>query len=92
MEQFPLGLMPECNNESATVACEAGDLFALLSDGIVETEDALSSEFGLERVEDLLTKYGSHSLKDIANKITTALAAFGSRRDDQSLLLIRITR
>ena len=54
MEQFSLGLIPECNYESATVACEAGDLLALLSDGIVETEDVSGSEFGLERVERLL--------------------------------------
>jgi hypothetical protein len=92
MEQFPLGLMPECNYDSATVACEAGDLFALLSDGIVETEDALGSEFGLERIERLLTENGAHPLKDIANKIMNELAAFGIRRDDQSLLLIRMTR
>ena len=91
MEQFPLGLIPEFNYESATVACETGDLFALLSDGIVETEDASGSEFGLERVERLLTENGTHPLKDIANRIMTELAAFGARRDDQSLLLIRMT-
>jgi serine phosphatase RsbU (regulator of sigma subunit) len=89
MEQFPLGICA-CNYESATVACEAGDLFALLSDGVVETEDAVGSEFGLERIERLLTEHGSNSVKDVANAIMTELAAFGTRRDDQSLLLIRI--
>ena len=92
MEQFPLGLIPDANYESATLACEAGDLFALLSDGIVETEDASGSEFGLERIERILTDDGARPLKAIANRIVTELAAFGSRRDDQSLLLIRMTR
>jgi cytochrome c oxidase subunit IV len=92
MEQFPLGLMPECNYESRTVACEAGDFFALLSDGIVETEDASGLEFGLERFERLLTENAAHPLKDIGNRIMTEVAAFGIRRDDQSLLLIRVTR
>jgi len=92
MEQFPLGLIPECSYESATVGCEEGDLLALLSDGIVETEDVSGSEFGLERIERLLTEYGSHPLKDVANTLMTKLASFGSRRDDQSLLLIRITK
>ena len=91
MEQFPLGLMPECNYESATEACETGDAFALLSDGVVETEDASGSQFGLERVENLLTKYGSHPLEEIATKLMTELSAFGTRSDDQSLLLIRMT-
>lgn len=92
MEQFPLGLMPECNYESATVACKAGDILALLSDGIVETEDASGSEFGLDRIERLLTENGARPLKDIANKIMSELAAFGAPKDDQSLLLIRTTR
>jgi serine phosphatase RsbU (regulator of sigma subunit) len=74
------------------VACEAGDLFELLSDGIVGTEDALGSELGLERIERLLTENGAHPLKDIANKIMTELAAFGIRRDDLSLMLIRLAR
>lgn len=91
MEQFPLGLIPDCNYESATVPCESGDLFALLSDGIVETEDAIGSEFGLERIERILMDDGAHRLKDIAERIMTELAAFGIRRDDQSLLLIRVT-
>ena len=90
MEQFPLGLIPACKYESATVACEAGDLFALLSDGIVETENAIGSEFGLERIERILMDDGAHPLKDIAKTIMSEVAAFGIRRDDQSLLLIRM--
>jgi serine phosphatase RsbU (regulator of sigma subunit) len=66
-------------------------LFALLSDGIVETEDASDSEFGLERIERILTDEGAQPLKDIAKRIMTELAAFGTRSDDQSLLLIRMT-
>ena len=74
------------------MACEAGDIFALLSDGIVETEDASGSEFGLDRIEHLLTENGVSPLKDIANKIMSELASFGAPRDDQSLLLIRMTK
>ena len=92
MQQFPLGPIAECNYESATVACEAGDLLVLSSDGIVETEDGFGSEFGLERVERLLLKGGTASLKDIASRIMSELASFGPREDDQSLLLMRITK
>lgn len=67
-------------------------MFALLSDSIVETEDALGSEFGLDRIERILMNDGAHPLKDIAKRIMIGLAAFGIRRDDQSLLLIRVTR
>jgi hypothetical protein len=57
--------------------------------GFVNTEGI---EIGLERMERRLTENGVQPLKDIANKIMTELAAFGIRRDDQSLLLIRLTR
>lgn len=92
MEQFPLGLIPESSYESATLACETGDILALLSDGIVETEDASGSEFGIERIERLLQDNGAASLKDITSRIVTELASFGTRKDDQSLLLMRITK
>ena len=92
MEQFPLGLIPESSYESATLACETGDILALLSDGIVETEDASGSEFGIERIESLLRDNGAASLKDITSRIVTELASFGTRKDDQSLLLMRITK
>lgn len=89
MEQFPLGLIPESSYESATLKCETGDILALLSDGIVETEDASGAEFGLERIERVLRDNGAASLKDITNRIVTELACFGTRNDDQSLLLMR---
>jgi len=92
MEQFPLGLIPESSYESAPLACERGDILALVSDGIVETEDASGSEFGLERVERLLQDNGAASLKDITTRIMSELASFGARKDDQSLLLMRITK
>jgi hypothetical protein len=41
------------------------DVFPLLSDGIIEIEDSLGSEFGLERVELLPAEYGLQSLENI---------------------------
>lgn len=38
MEQFPLGLTGECVYDSAIAQYEPGDLFVLLSDGVIETE------------------------------------------------------
>ncbi|MFZ3199574.1 MAG: PP2C family protein-serine/threonine phosphatase [Candidatus Acidiferrales bacterium] len=90
MQQFPLGLMAEGRYASASVRCEAGDLFVLVSDGIVEAEDTTGAEFGIEGIERLLNDCGRSPLKEIADVLLAKLEAFGPRVDDQTLLLIRI--
>jgi serine phosphatase RsbU (regulator of sigma subunit) len=92
MEQFPLGLEGKCDYVSATANCEAGDVFALLSDGILETSDADGAEFGLERVRSVLAEYGTEPLKEIVDRLMNRLGGFGPRSDDQTVLLIRILR
>jgi hypothetical protein len=58
MQQFPLGLMPPSLYESASVHYDPGDLFVLLSDGVLETADSAGVEFGLDGVERVLHKHG----------------------------------
>ena len=90
MEQFPLGLLPVSRFETKSVDCGVGDVFVILSDGIVEVEDSAGQEFGLERVEALLHDHGTESLSYIYEAVMASVAAFGKQEDDQSLLLMRI--
>lgn len=90
MEQFPLGLESQCRYLSATANCEVGDVFMLVSDGILETSDAAGSEFGLERVRSVLARHGTEPLKEIADTLLKTVTTFGPRTDDQTLLLMRI--
>jgi serine phosphatase RsbU (regulator of sigma subunit) len=89
MEQFPLGLTGDCAYESATTSYDPGDLFVLLSDGVIETENAHGLEFGFEGVEQSIVQHGADPLKEIMNRLMTQLASFGNRADDQTILLIR---
>jgi serine phosphatase RsbU (regulator of sigma subunit) len=89
MEQFPLGLMFLSGYTSASVHHEHGDLFVLLSDGILETTNSAGVEFGLEGVERALYEHAKLPLKEIASLLLAELERFGPRTDDQTLLLIR---
>jgi hypothetical protein len=89
MEQFPLGLTGDCVYDSAIASYDPGDLFVLLSDGVVETEDPHGAEFGFEGVERVVVQHGTEPLKKIMDRLMSELEKFGSRADDQTVLLIR---
>jgi phosphoserine phosphatase RsbU/P len=90
MEQFPLGLFPDANYRSSRVRYEAGDLFALITDGVVETADAHDEEFGLERVEDILCKLAGRPLPEIFEAALAAVGEYGIQQDDRTLMLVRV--
>jgi sigma-B regulation protein RsbU (phosphoserine phosphatase) len=90
MEQFPLGLTGNCAYESSIASYDPGDLFVLLSDGVIETEDAQGAEFGFKRVEPVVVRHGAEPLKEIMGQMMGELAKFGNRTDDQTVLLIRV--
>lgn len=90
MEQFPLGLLPGTAYASNRLKCGPGDLFAVMSDGLTETEDANAEEFGLTRVEGLLVQHASRPLPEIFESVMAAVAQYGKQQDDRTLLLARI--
>jgi len=89
MEQFPLGLLPGSSYSSKRVPYASGDVFLIISDGIVEVDDDKNDEFGLERVERLLIKHAVRSLPEICNIVVEEVRHHGPQQDDQTLLLIR---
>ncbi len=90
MEQFPLGLLPGVSYNSNCRTCGPGDLFAIMSDGLTETEDAKGEEFGLARVEELLLRLADKPLPEIFESVIAAVAHHGKQQDDRTLLLLRI--
>ena len=89
MEQFPLGLTADYAYDSCIASYDPGDLFVLLSDGVLETENAHGLEFGFEGVERVAVQRGADPLKEIMDQLMSKLAEFGKRTDDQTVLLIR---
>ena len=90
MEQFPLGLLPGVSYHSNCIKCGSADLFAIMSDGLTETEDAQGKEFGLARVEELLLRHVDKPLPEILDSVMAAVAHHGRQQDDRTLLLVRI--
>lgn len=90
MEQFPLGLFLSATYASGRVPCGPGDLFALVTDGIVETTDAQEEEFGLDRLAQLVSRLAARPLPEIFETVLAAVARHGAQRDDRTLLLVRV--
>ena len=92
MEQFPLGLIPGGSYASRRVTYSPGDLFLMLTDGISEVPNEKDEDFGLARLEQLLTQHAAQPLPQIWDLIMTGVRQHGIQQDDQTLLLVRVTQ
>jgi len=90
MEQFPLGLIPGGCYASQRVPYSSRDLFLMLTDGISEVPNDRDEEFGLARVEQLLTYHSAEPLPQIWERIMEHVRQHGLQQDDQTLLLVRV--
>jgi serine phosphatase RsbU (regulator of sigma subunit) len=89
MIQYPLGLMPAGGYLSEHVQFEPGDIFALVTDGLIETLNQKDDEFGLQRLEHLLLQNATRPLHEIFDALIAAVATFGPQKDDRTVLLVR---
>jgi len=90
MEQFPLGLIPGGRYASHHVNYAPGDMFLLVTDGITEVVNERDEEFGLARLERLLSQYQARPLSQIWELVMGEVKQHGTQQDDQSLLLLRV--
>jgi sigma-B regulation protein RsbU (phosphoserine phosphatase) len=90
MEQLPLGLIPGGSYASKRVIYSPRDLFLMVTDGITEVTNARDEEFGLTRLQDLLTRHATRALPEIWDLIMREVRQYGLQQDDQSLLLLRV--
>ncbi len=90
LQQFPLGFFDHSRYETRRVGCAPGDVFALFSDGIVETTNAIDEQFGVDRVAAQLAAIPSKPLEEILEAVIAAAATHGASHDDRSILVIRV--
>ncbi|MGO9084398.1 MAG: PP2C family protein-serine/threonine phosphatase [Candidatus Sulfotelmatobacter sp.] len=90
MEQLPLGLIPGGSYASKRVIYSPRDLFLMVTDGITEVANPRDEEFGLTRLQELLTRHATRALPEIWDLIMREVRQFGLQQDDQSLLLLRV--
>ena len=87
--QIAVGMFDGTTFSSSSVDCRPGDLFALLTDGLIEVFDARRNELGLEWAKDVLRSSASQPLSTIADRLLADARAHGNQVDDQTVLLIR---
>jgi serine phosphatase RsbU (regulator of sigma subunit) len=90
MEQFPLGLIPGGRYATQRVSYSPGDIFLLLTDGITEVTNDRGEEFGLARLEQLLSQHAGKPLSQIWELVMVEVKQHGTQQDDQSLMLLRV--
>jgi hypothetical protein len=90
MEQLPLGIFSGGSYASKRVIYSPGDIFLMITDGISEVSNARNEEFGLTRLQELLTRQATRALPEICDLIMGEVQQYGLQQDDQSLLLLRV--
>ena len=75
---------------SARVAVGAGDVLALVSDGLMEVFDRSDREYGIEPITASLVAHGTRPLSELFDAIMDGVRQHGAQLDDQSLLLVRV--
>lgn len=90
---FPMGAMPlPAMKPPQTVQLAPGDVFALVSDGVYEYQDAEERQFGEAGVADLLGRYHDRPMPYLLGRLMEALKSFGQgapQLDDITVVLIR---
>ncbi len=88
-EDLPMGILPEQSFSSRDIECRPGDLLLLLTDGIMEAENAAGHEMGIEPVKATLRASADLPLPELFRTIRQLALAFGKQADDQTMLLVR---
>jgi sigma-B regulation protein RsbU (phosphoserine phosphatase) len=90
LQQFPLGFFDQSGYETRRVGGAPGDVFALFSDGIVESTNASDEQFGVERIAGKLAAAATQPVAQIVEGVIAEAAAHGASDDDRSILVIRV--
>ena len=86
---LPVAILDGQPFAAESVECAPGDMFVLITDGLLEITNAKDEEFGLAGVKSVVSAHGGESLKAIHGALLTAAKEFGQPADDQSLMLVR---
>jgi serine phosphatase RsbU (regulator of sigma subunit) len=88
--QIAIGMFEDTRFTAGSVECLPGDVFALLTDGLIEVFDRERNELGFEWAKRVLGSTDG-PLSAIADRLLAGARAHGAQLDDQTVLLIRRT-
>jgi sigma-B regulation protein RsbU (phosphoserine phosphatase) len=86
-------LLEQTLYQETVLTLSSGDLLAMFSDGLIEASTPKHEEFGTRRIENVLRQNASRQLKEIVDLLFEEISGFEQgrpRRDDQTLLLVRV--
>ncbi|HUH63567.1 MAG TPA: PP2C family protein-serine/threonine phosphatase [Terracidiphilus sp.] len=86
---LPLGMFDGQRYATSVVEWFPGDLFLLLTDGVLEIENAKGEEFGLDGVKRIVLQHADDPAKAIFQALLDAAHHHGRASDDQSVLIMR---
>jgi len=88
-----LGLQRDSAFQSRTIRYKAGDVFILLSDGLIETVNTAGEEFDADTLYDLLTKNIDRPPNELVDLLTAAAQTFRgqlAQRDDITIVVSKM--
>ncbi len=88
----PIGIFKDQTFAISKLALQPGDLLALITDGFTEVFDSEERELGLEEFKTALAACAEKPLPQIYQELRTRALKFGKQTDDQTMLLIRLSR
>jgi phosphoserine phosphatase len=90
---FPMGAMTLATVKAPRlVRLGPGDLFALISDGVYEYEDASGRQFGEQGVADIIRRHRGKAMPELIGMLLMAIDTFAGgapQQDDVTIVLIR---
>lgn len=89
IKQIPITVKEDFIFSSRFINYSMGDVFVLLTDGIIEVMDKNGEQFGLNKVEKIIMDNCTGSTRQIFEKIMNEVNEFGKQKDDQSVIIIK---
>ena len=89
VSHLPVGMMPGTIFGEAPLELQRGETLAMLTDGLIEVFDRKDEDFGLPRIEALLSRERTRSLEALADRMLAEVRAHGPQMDDQTWLFMR---
>jgi serine phosphatase RsbU (regulator of sigma subunit) len=89
---FPLGIIPMAEYEVGQTILQMGEVLVIYSDGVSEANNLKGDEFGMERLEEVVSRNLRASASGLRDKVESALSAFtqtAPANDDITLVIVK---
>jgi sigma-B regulation protein RsbU (phosphoserine phosphatase) len=92
-DNFPLGILEECDYQETRIALKPCDRVIFYTDGIVEAMNEREEIFGFDRLLDVLQRAGTISAAELLREILSKVKLFAGnapQHDDLTLIVVGV--